>query len=235
MIRLFVASPLKAQKTFALSDKQAHYLLHVMRCKVNDVIACFNGQDGEWSGSLVSLSKKEWGITPSKQIHSQSSPDFCALCPALIKKDNFDLVLQKATELNVTDIYPLKLEHSVVSTLNMERAQTILIEAAEQCERLTVPTLHEVMDLQHLVKALPKDTDICYLSERGQNVIKTTVKKPAFVIGPEGGFTPKELAFLADQENASSIHFPDTILRAETASLAALSCWQFGSSAPYKK
>ena len=180
--------------------------------------------------------KKSFFFDPQQQLRPQNKPDFCALCPALIKKDNFDWVLQKATELNVTDIYPFRAEHSVVSTLNMERATTILSEAAEQSERLTLPELHPVLTLPELIKQLPSTSQICYLSERGNNSGDLNkITQPVFIVGPEGGFTKNELQLLSQQKNAISIHFPDTILRAETACIAAISCWQLGSYIPCKK
>lgn len=236
MIRLFITHPLAAKKTVPLTDKQAHYLMHVMRCRDGQEIVCFNGTDGEWIGPIHQVNKKSFGFDPQKQLRPQSKPAFCALCPALIKKDNFDLVLQKATELNVTDIYPVKTDRSVLSTLNVERANAILAEAAEQSERLAVPTLHPVYTLSELLKKLPPSVQICYLSERGNNSGDLDkITQPAFIVGPEGGFTENELQLLAQQKGALSIHFPDTILRAETASVAALSCWQLGSYIPCKK
>lgn len=235
MIRLFVSESLFLQAHVSLSDKQSHYLLHVMRCKKDDSIVCFNGLDGEWLTTLTPYSSKKWGLVVQKHLRTQTSLDFCALCPALIKKDNFDLVLQKATELNVTDIYPLKLEHSVVTSLNKDRVQSILIEAAEQSERLSVPILHDVMDLKTLLSDLPKDIDVCYLSERGTGLSSFSVKKPAFIVGPEGGFTQKELSILSQHSHCYPVHFPNTILRAETASISALACWQLGAFSPCKK
>ncbi|MBP5343473.1 MAG: 16S rRNA (uracil(1498)-N(3))-methyltransferase [Alphaproteobacteria bacterium] len=218
-----------------LNEEQYHYLYHVMRLKPDDKLLCFNGVDGEWEASIDAQGKKKWYVIPQKQTRFQNVTPFCALCPALIKKDNFDLVLQKATELNVSDIYPLKLDRSVVATLNMKRAESILIEASEQCERLDLPRLHPVMNLKDFLKNLPKDVTLFYLSERENNVSQTiSCQKPAFVVGPEGGFTPEELTILS-QHKAYMIHFPETILRAETASIATISCWQFGQFIPNKK
>ena len=236
MIRLFTTHPLISKKIVPLTDKQTHYLLHVMRCRDGQEMVCFNGVDGEWSGFLRQEKKKSFVFDPQKQLRPQNKPTFCALCPALIKKDNFDWVLQKATELNVTDIYPFRSERSVVSTLNMERATAILSEAAEQSERLTLPNLHSVCTLPELIEQLPSSVQICYLSERGNNLgdIKK-LTQPAFIVGPEGGFTEKELQLLAQHSGAISVNFPETILRAETASIAAISCWQLGSYIPCKK
>jgi len=236
MIRLYLPYPLKQNEPIQLNNEQYHYLCHVMRLTPSDKFLCFNGTDGEWETQIEPSGKKQWHAIPKKQTRPQNSVPFCALCPALIKKDNFDLILQKATELNVSDIYPLKLAHSVVTSLNMNRAQTILKEAAEQSERLTLPTLHPVSSLKEFLQQIPKDVELYYLSERDSTTVKPVSKeKAAFIIGPEGGFTKEELEILAKQKNAQAIHFPETILRAETAAIAAISCWQLGSFAPIKK
>jgi len=236
MIRLYLSSPLRLNEPVLLSVEQYHYLCHVMRLKTTDSLLCFNGTDGEWEMCIQETGKKQWHVIPKKQTRKQNSVPFCALCPALIKKDNFDWILQKATELNVSDIYPLKLAHSVLSALNMQRAESILIEAAEQSERLTVPHLHPVMDLKTFLQQIPEDADLYYLSEREATVSKTTLSKQvAFIIGPEGGFAPEELHLLSAQKRAHMVHFPATILRAETAAIAILSCWQLSRFTPQKK
>jgi len=235
MIRLYLTSIIQPKIIIPLDTNQYHYLCHVMRLKPSDKLLCFNGIDGEWEAIISESGKKKWNLIPQKQTKKQNTSSFCALCPALIKKDNFDLVLQKATELNVSDIYPLKLEHCVVSTLNKDRAKAILIEAAEQSERLDLPRLHPPMTLKEFLTTIPKDVDLCYLSERENSPISCPrCKKPAFIIGPEGGFTKTELTLLS-QQKAHLIHFPDTILRAETASIATISCWQLGQFIPHKK
>lgn len=234
MIRLFVTNKLKTQNPIPLDEKAQHYLCHVMRLHSNDELLCFNGEDGEWLAHLDIQDKKHAHLCPEKQIRPQDNPEFLALCPALIKKDNFDLVLQKATELGVTDIYPLLTEHTAHPHFNQSHAELIVREAAEQSERLTVPRIHVPLKLNQLQKTLPKECTICHLAERIQqaNVIPDS-GKIAFVVGPEGGWSEDETIFL--QKNFIGIHFDIGILRAETASLAILSCWQLGRSLNWKK
>ena len=144
-----------------------------------------------------------------------------------IKKENFDWVLEKATELGVTDIYPLLTDRTVVSKLNLERAQTIVREASEQCERLNIPTIHTPLKLKDLFKTLPQDIQPVCLSERGITSSPLNEKEHyAFCVGPEGGWTPEELS-LFEKNKALFWHLGTTILRAETASISALACCQF--------
>lgn len=235
MIRLFTDYPLIADETIELSEKTHHYLVHVMRCQSGDEVLCFNGKDGEWSATLQITSKKQSTLHIIQQTRSQQKVPFCALCPALIKKDNMDLVLQKATELGVTDIYPLITDHTVHAHFNQEHARLIVQEAAEQCERLSVPVIHPPVKLPQLFTQLPKSCAGFYLAERSdsQNTLPATGEL-AFLVGPEGGWSQKELSFL-EKSPFQPLHFSVGILRAETACLAILACWQIGRELHLKK
>ena len=227
MIRLFISNEFKQGTDIYLSDNSLHYLRNVMRRQAGDNILIFNGQEGEWLSTIKTLTKKEGILTLLHQTRQQETEKKLILCPALIKKENFDWVLQKATELGATDIYPLLTDRSVVLKLNLERANTIVREAAEQCERLSIPKIHQPAKLKDLFKHLPEEAQPVCLSERGQTTAQLEKQKTyAFCIGPEGGWTPDELSFF-EQNNAVFWHLGSTILRAETASVSALACAQF--------
>ena len=227
MIRLFVSQNLSEKETIQLSELQAHYLLHVMRRQIGDSVLLFNGRDGEWSATIQLLEKKKNQLILTKQTKPQIINESLILCPALIKKEPMDFVFQKATELGVSDIYPLITERTVVSKINSERTNRLLIEAAEQCERLTIPTLHEPIKLTDLWHTLPSSAQPICLAERGQeHTPKFSEKTPALCIGPEGGWSPDELD-LFSRHQTSFWHMGNTILRAETAAIAAIACYRF--------
>lgn len=227
MIRLFVESPLKSGQTITLSPDQVHYLLHVMRKKTGETILLFNGQEGEWQSKLDILDKKRGLVTPQYQTQIQKNTMPCILCPALIKKECMDLVLQKATELGVTQIRPVITRHTVVHQFNRTRALSIVTQAAEQSERLDRPTIEEPVLFDELLKKIAPNETLVYLSER-QSGNKTPISGiPCFLIGPEGGFSPAEMQILSNRANTASRHLGQTILRAETACIAALACWKF--------
>ncbi len=229
MIRLWVNSPLFSGSVISLEERQKHYLLNVMRQKKGDLCLCFNGQDGEWECRIDLLGKKEGALTAMRQTRPQPPlKRECILCPALIKKNEMDLVFQKATELGVTKIIPVLTERTVVRHLNSERSRLILTEAAEQCERLDIPILLSPTPLKDLPKFLSQDETLVYLSERhAPTGPLKNITTPAFLIGPEGGFTDREKAFLTSLPNHLICHLGDTILKAETAALSIISCWQF--------
>ena len=227
MIRVFLTDKFVKGKDVSLFENQIHYLLHVMRQKEGGTISVFNGRDGEWEASIAELNKKRGRIKPVRQMRIQEEEKPLILCPAIIKKENMDLVFQKATELGVTEIYPLITARTVVPKLNKMRAQSVLIEAAEQCERLSIPTLHEPQKLEDFFRSLKVDIKPVCLAERGKTQIIKSDKIPAFCVGPEGGWAPEEIA-LFQKKNADFLHLGQTILRAETASIAALTLAKWG-------
>ena len=225
MIRLYLTDSLSPNKNLSLSEFHIHYLLHVMRRHTGDIISVFNGKDGEWSALISKLDKKSGTLSLQTQTRTQTETIPLILCPALIKKENMDLVIQKATELGVSDIYPLLTDRTVIGKLNLERAQSLAIEASEQSERLSVPTIHTPLKLIDFLNQHRDLTPVC-LSERGETNLSPSPKPFAFCIGPEGGWTPAELESFKHY-HASFWHLGNTILRAETASIVALACASF--------
>ncbi|MBO7244854.1 MAG: 16S rRNA (uracil(1498)-N(3))-methyltransferase [Alphaproteobacteria bacterium] len=229
MIRLFIKEKLSTGRILSLDERKAHYLIHVMRQKEGSELLIFNGVDGEFKARLTDVKKKTCLLEIMEQTKNQTIRPEVILCPALIKKENMTLVLEKATELGVTKIYPLITERTVVRGFNIERANLIVEEAAEQCERLDIPQIFEPILLKDLFLKLPAQAIPVFLTERGNSgsIVLSDIKNPAFIIGPEGGFTEGEISFINAQKNIVPIHLGDTILRAETASIAILGAWVY--------
>ena len=225
MTRLFVDSDLKKNERVLLSAPQSHYLTHVMRLAEGDKVICFNGKQGDWE-ALLQKQKKDWFLLPQKQILPQQKREKCILCLALIKREPLALALQKATELGVTQIHLIQADRSNNERTNMERLYAILVEACEQCERNDIPTLFAPSPLPEVIEKLSGKAQLVWLSERGETSGKMSKLPPAFFIGPEGGWTKKEQT-LFQNANAYSWHLGNTILRAETAAITALSLWQY--------
>lgn len=227
MIRLFLDSHFDKNQEIALSAPQSHYLTHVMRLAEGDTVVCFNGTQGDWE-ALLKKQKKEWFLIPQKQILPQQTREKCVLCLALIKRDHLALALQKATELGVTEIHFIQAERSNNERINMDRLRAIITEASEQCERNDIPALFAPKPLQKVIEKLSDKTQLIWLSERGITDGKMKKLPPAFFVGPEGGWTEKEQE-LFQKSQAFSWHLGNTILRAETAAITAISLWQYAS------
>ncbi len=225
MIRLFINSSFSPKKQLSLTAPQSHYLTHVMRQTEGDSVVCFNGQQGDWN-ALLKKQKKDWNLELQKQIIPQQTRQKTTLCLSLIKRDCLVYALQKATELGVSEIYLIKAERSNNERVNMDRLTSIIYEACEQCERNDIPMLFAPDSLSQVMEKLKGKNSFVWLSERGKTKGEKFSLPPAFFIGPEGGWSEKEQA-LFQQAEAYSWHLGNTILRAETAALTALSLWQY--------
>jgi 16S rRNA (uracil1498-N3)-methyltransferase len=162
-------------------------------------------------------------LRPREQV-----PDLW-LCPALLKKDRFDLLLEKASELGVRCIRPVLTRRCVADKLNSGRARTILIEAAEQCARTALPELAEPAKLDALLRDWPAERALFFADEQGGALAAEAFaahRGPAALLtGPEGGFDDAERAAIRALPQARPITLGPRILRGETAAIAAAALW----------
>ncbi len=225
--RLYRSDTLTAGATIALDDAQAHYLKNVLRKTSGAAVRIFNGQDGEYLCEISTLTKKGGTVTVQKQIRpqpTQSRPAHLLFAP--IKKARMDFLIEKAVELGVTDLHPAITARTENRNLNESRLTSQIIEAAEQCERMTIPHLHSCLPLKSKLAKWDKTTPLywCYERSAGAPHI-TSVSGPltAVLIGPEGGFDESETALLSAHESVKPISLGETIYRAETAAFLCLS------------
>lgn len=219
-----------------ICEAQAHHLLHVLRFKTGDVVRVFNGADGEWRCEVVATGKKDIEIAVRELVRPQSPEPDLWLCPAPIKKAHFDYMMEKATELGVSEIQPILTQRTQIREVNGDRIYAICREAAEQSDRLTVPAIGgDAVALKDFVEIVPRDRLMIVCAEHGEAApieqalrapAAAKFKKAAVVTGPEGGFSGEELELLRKAPNACFVRLGPRILRADTAAIAALTCWQ---------
>lgn len=232
-IRLYVTADLAPGADVLLSAGQAHYLRSVMRRQVGESLYLFNGRDGEWSATLSALSKKTATATVGDCVRNQVSGPDLHLYFAPIKAARLDFVAQKATEMGVSAIQPVITERTVVRRFNLDRFRANSVEAAEQCECLTVPEVAEPVKLDRLLAGWPNDRALIFCDEGGDRHpiealqhIGKTASKWGLLIGPEGGFSDAERAQIHVHDRAVPISLGPRILRADTAAVAALALVQ---------
>ena len=179
-----------------LEGNQAHYLGKVMRVTEGDAIVLCDDETGEWAARVVAAGKRAVELEAVEKLRPREEvPDFW-LCPALLKKDRFDLVLEKATELGVRQIRPVVTRRCVADKLNLERARAIVTEAAEQCARTALPHLSQPAKLDALLSDWPAERALFFADELGGAPAATALAghqgPAALLIGPEGGFDDAE-------------------------------------------
>lgn len=229
--RLFVLDDLSAGQAIELSAPQAHYLRNVLRFQDDEIVALFNGRDGEWSAKYLSQGKKSALAVVQQLLRPQNNIPDIWLVFALLKSDPMDFIAQKATELGVAALLPARTERTVVGRINIERMRNHVQEAAQQCERLEVPVVRECASLDEILANWDGNRILLYGDETGagQSLCGLFSQKPeklAILIGPEGGFSARELDRLRTLPYALGINLGPRILRAETAALAALTATQ---------
>ena len=233
LIRLFVEPDLKAGAEVALTRDQQHYLANVMRRREGDVIAVFNGRDGEWRASIANIFKRAGLLLIEENRKAQASEPDLWLVFALLKRGPVDLIAEKAAELGVSRLCPVCTERTNTARLKMDRLRAIATEAAEQCGRLTLPKIDDPQSLETLLSAWPSDRGLVWLDETGSGapiadvmVARKKGSPDALLIGPEGGFSPTELRLIGKKAYVTPTSMGKRLLRAETACIAALSTWQ---------
>lgn len=212
-----------------IEGAQAHYLIRVMRTGVGDAVILCDDVTGEWAARAVHVGKRDLAVTCEILLHGREAvPDF-TLCAALLKKDRFDLVLEKACELGVARIQPVITRRCVADKLNMERARTLLTEAAEQCARTALPVLAEPVKLEALLKGWEANRQMFFADETGGAPAAATFAAhtgpAALLTGPEGGFDDTERTAIRALSSAHPISLGPRILRGETAAIAACALW----------
>ena len=225
--RLYVSADLHPDANVVLHDDQAHYLKNVMRAATGDSVRLFNGRDGEWHGVIDTLDKKKATLSLQSQTREQPAQRRSVhLLFAPIKKARMEWLVEKAVELGATDLHPVLTNHTEVRDINHERTQAQIIEAAEQCERLDIPRLHDIRTLKNVLGDWPKNVPVMIGLERADAPMLGEVLPAegplAFLIGPEGGFSAEEKSWPESLPILKPVSLGPDILRAETAACYVL-------------
>lgn len=221
--RLYVPEPLAEGTEIAATPAQAHYLGTVMRQAAGAPLRLFNGADGEWQARLAAIRKDKATFVAECRTRTQAPEPDLWLVFAPLKRDATDLVVEKATELGASALLPVFTERTNTARLNLDRMRTIATEAAEQCERLTLPRMADPQRLADLLGAWPAGRPLHVALERAEAPpLRGTDSPAALLIGPEGGFSAAEAQMLRRLPFIRPASLGPRILRAETAAIAGL-------------
>ena len=233
--RLYVEPDLAVRTIVHLDRDQSNYLAAVLRKQVGDEAVLFNGRDGAWLCRIVVDAKKNVVLEVIEQIALQPAPTDLWYGFAPLKSARLDYVIQKATEMGAGTIQPVTTQFTQVHRINMDKVTANAIEAAEQCEVLTVPAVSPEITLEKLITPCAETHSARKLifADEGEGASSPVETLQALkgaplglLIGPEGGFSDEERAKLRAQPFVVPISLGPRILRADTAAVAALALIQ---------
>lgn len=222
--RLWLPQMAADSKICTIGDAaRVHHLRDVLRLKTGDKVFVFNDTAGEWLATVTNPQKNSLEVTLDECTRRPITMPRLSIYFAPLKRQATEWMVEKTTELGATDFFPIITAHTQVREINSERLRAIALDAVEQCGRLDVPVFHDSQKLHKLniaaglFAAIEGDAAIPRLTDAVQAHNKTT----AILIGPEGGFSTDEAAWLKTQSNIVPVSLGKNILRAETAAILA--------------
>ena len=233
--RIFINKKLSNNMMIYIKEKQHHFLKNVLRAKIGDEIIIFDNLTGEWVSKVMSISRDNIVLQISKKNRDMKGESDIWLVFAPIKQYRLNIAIQKATELGVSKLIPCQTNFTNSNSLNYNSLNLNIIEAAEQCERLTLPVLENQIKLEDYLLNHPSDRALIFCNENNKSEnsifskiikIKDKYKKWSLLIGPEGGFSDKEILEIEKIPNCFSVSLGSRVLRSDTATTSALFCLQ---------
>lgn len=240
----FYVSPesVKGEKIY-VNKGESHHIIDVMRLEEGDPVTVFDGTGKEYSGRIESVKNKCVAIAVDKvDALAEKSQVEISLAQAMPKKDKMDFIVQKATELGVKEIIPLESERTIVRpakdriAYKTDRWRKIAVGAAKQCGRSDLPGISQMRRFGDLLKDFKRYDGVIMpcLSKKSVplksalNHLKSP-KKILLMIGPEGDFTPTEIA-AAEENGALLVSLGELVLKSDTAAIATLAMLNYAFS-----
>ena len=224
-IRLFSSERLSLNLNSKLNKSQSHYINKVMRIKVNEKFSLFNSV-GEWEAKINEISKGLVKFTVIKHLRHKESSKEIWLAFSPIKSNYFNFMIQKSTELGITKFFPIIFDRTIVRKVNKQRLEKVIIESAEQSNRINIPLIEKPQSLKSFLSNNKNKINLIFTDLNSKNkkieLNKSTNKPVCIIIGPEGDFSEKERQLIIEKKEIFSLSLANNLLRAETAAIAAV-------------
>ena len=233
-IRLYIPDKLIPDKRLIISLKQSHYLINVMRKKIDENLLIFNADCGEYLAKIEKIEKKKVSLNILQKLRNREIQNDIWVMFAPVKKIPNEYIIQKATELGASKIFPILSERTITQKLNLNRLNDIAIEASEQCERITIPEIFYPKKLIEVIRDWDDKRKILFCDETIRHQVEDISSNNhllpnssgAILIGPEGGFSSDEIKYIRQKNFVIPINLGPRILRSDTAVITALTIWQ---------
>ena len=233
--RVYVEPALSPGAAVELGPDAANHLVNVLRLKPGASVVAFNGRDGAWLSRLADARKKGATLDIIVQVAHQSEKSDVWFGFAPLKVGRLDYLVQKATEMGAGVIQPVLTEYTQVRKLKADKLEAYVLEAAEQCEVLSLPVVAPEIELRPLLehwrttqglRRLLFADEVAASSSPVDQIGWLNGLPVGILIGPEGGFSDAERELLLEQDFVVPISLGPRILRADTAAVAALTLVQ---------
>jgi 16S rRNA (uracil1498-N3)-methyltransferase len=231
MHRFFIPKPFKQE--MQITGRDAHHIIDVLRMEPGDQLQVVADDGISFLGEIAAVSSNTVAVSAKEILRETHEPDVrISLLQGLAKGEKMDLIIQKAVEIGITEIFPVSMAHSVVVLENskaekkVERWHKIAEGAAKQSKRDVIPAVHEVMTLGQVLQKEKWDLLLAAYESENQVSLKEVlqahkdVKTIGVIIGPEGGLSNEEVA-AAREYGGIAVSLGRRILRTETAGLVA--------------
>jgi 16S rRNA (uracil1498-N3)-methyltransferase len=230
--RIYTAQSLSSNSDLTLEPDASRHLARALRLGVGDNIVLFNGHGGEFPAAITNIDKKTVQVRTGEHssLERESSLKL-HLGIAISRGERMDWIVQKATELGLTELTPLLTENTGVK-LPADRAekkqlhwQQVAISACEQCGRNLVPTIHPLAPINSWIADTTAEHRFVLHHRAETAALSITATNLALLVGPEGGLSTSEIE-AAKQSDFAALQIGPRILRTETAPLAAIAILQ---------
>lgn len=231
MRRFFIPKPFKEE--MQITGQDAHHIIDVLRMVPGDQLQVVADDGVSFAGEITAINTNAVTVVAREILRETHEPDVCiSLLQGLAKGEKMELIIQKAVEIGVADIFPVAMDHSVMvldsskAEKKTERWQKIAEAAAKQSKRDVIPAVHEVMKLTQVLKTKKWDLLLVAYESENQVSMKETLqahkdaKSIGIIIGPEGGLSNEEVK-AAQAAGGIAVSLGRRILRTETAGLVA--------------
>ncbi|MDR1236562.1 MAG: 16S rRNA (uracil(1498)-N(3))-methyltransferase [Holosporaceae bacterium] len=224
--RFYKDADLGENRQVLLSPDQTHHAANVLRLAKGNPVRVFNSRCGEWNCEI--FDPKKGCVEIMSLFRKNEAEEGPIIACSLINPKRFDFFLEKATELGISEIIPIVSAYTQYREFNVQKAEQKIILACEQCGRLSVPGLNNIMKISDFLEKYSHDYQILVGDNKYYNIslFDIITNKSVFLVGPEGGFSGEEYNLFDTYKNVSKFRLGNNILKTETAAVAFASLWK---------
>lgn len=224
--RIYLNREISKNQLIEFDSRHSHYLLNVLRSKIGDNVSVFNERD-EYVVRLSSVNRKKVNGTAIEKIKSLKLNNPLTLYFSPIKKVPTEIIIQKCTEIGITNFQPIIMERTQFKTFNIERLKLIAIEAIEQSNQNLIPQINIPIHFEEFIRGNNKTILACCLTKEANKISQVlnsdNLNINGILIGPEGDFSENEINTIQYNNFIVPVSLGNNVLKSETACIVASS------------